>query len=609
MPPSTRQRWLTAGLYGLTVVIIMAAAMALTSRAITSALLTDFDQKAQAQALALAQNQRLAADWQDPERLRQHLGELQQLTGVRITALNEAAIVLADSSTLEPLESADLSALPEISPAIWEADETVRRLDPVTDLESIFIVEPLGPNPFDAQGSLRFAFPVALVEARIAALQRQFLAIGLLTTLAITGLFLYQIERSRRTVRQLISVADRITAGELDARLLSLKTGEMGHLTRSFNRMAGELESEIQKREREKDRLETVMHAMADGVLILTRKGKVRMINPAAANLLNTNEERADGRTFIQVVRDHRIAEVWTRCRANGQQQVAALELGPSRFLRVIVTPFLRGADRGYVVILQDLTRLRQLQTVRQDFVSNVSHELRTPLAALRALVDTLRDGAIDDPPAAARFLDRMEVEVDSLTQLVEELLELSRIESGKVPLRFRRASVVEVIGSGAERLRPQAERAEISLNVMIPEDAPDLLVDPARVQQVITNLVHNAIKFTPAGGRINVTVRRQNDAAILVSVADTGIGIPPQELQRIFERFYKTDRARSSGGTGLGLAIAKHIVQSHGGDIWTESIVESGSIFYLTLPTAPAILDDNQETALLILSPPSALP
>jgi two-component system phosphate regulon sensor histidine kinase PhoR len=604
MQTSTSRRWSTLVLYGMAVIAIMLAARIFVSRTIETVLLRDFDQRIQAQADTLAQNEPLAEDWQDPERLRTHLGELQELTGARITALDDAATVLADSSAFQPLESANLSALPEVSPAVWEEDQPVRRIDPVTGQDSIFIVRPLAANRAGASGSLRFAFPIAPVQERIAALQRQLILVGALTTFAILVVFLYQLERSRRTVRQLIGVADRITAGELDARILALNTGEMGQLTRSFNRMAGALESEIQKREREKDRLNTVMHSMADGVLILTRKGKVRMVNPAAAYLLNTDERRAHGRTFIQVVRDHRIAEVWTRCRATGQQQVAALDLGPSRFLRVVVTPFLRGADRGYVVILQDLTRLRQLQTVRQDFVSNVSHELRTPLAALRALVDTLRDGAIDDPPAAARFLDRMEVEVDSLTQLVEELFELSRIESGKVPLRFRRASAQEVVGGGAERLRPQAGRTQIALQVEIAEETPDLLIDPDRVQQVITNLVHNAIKFTPAGGQIDVAVRPLSETAVLVSVADTGTGIPPHELRRIFERFYKTDRARSGGGTGLGLAIAKHIVQSHGGEIWAESVVDFGSTFYLTLPSAPASVDQEQRSS----APPLSL-
>jgi two-component system phosphate regulon sensor histidine kinase PhoR len=245
---------------------------------------------------------------------------------------------------------------------------------------------------------------------------------------------------------------------------------------------------------------------------------------------------------------------------------------------------------------------------VRRDFISNISHELRTPLAGLKALADTLRDGALEDPPAARRFLDRIETEVDALTQMVEELLELSRIESGRMPLRLQPTAVADVVLPPAERLSPQVERAELNLVVDLPEDLPPVLTEQERMQQVVTNIVHNAIKFTPADGRIVVsgrTLQVEDDSQalldlyglepgtipagewVVLSVQDTGIGIPAQDLDRIFERFYKIDRARSGGGTGLGLAIAKHIVQAHGGQIWAESREGQGSTFYFTLPVA----------------------
>jgi two-component system phosphate regulon sensor histidine kinase PhoR len=207
-------------------------------------------------------------------------------------------------------------------------------------------------------------------------------------------------------------------------------------------------------------------------------------------------------------------------------------------------------------------------------------------LASLRALTETLRDGALDDPPAANRFLDRMEVELDALTQMVEELLELSRIESGQVPLRLNPVLPQAAVCPAVERLRTQAERNHLDLDVQVARDLPLVLVDAGRIHQVVTNLVHNAIKFTPAGGRIEV--RATSDAAwVTVTVKDSGIGIAPHDLTRIFERFYKTDRSRAVGGTGLGLAIAKHLVQAHGGAIWAESQGGKGSVFYFTLPRA----------------------
>jgi two-component system phosphate regulon sensor histidine kinase PhoR len=257
------------------------------------------------------------------------------------------------------------------------------------------------------------------------------------------------------------------------------------------------------------------------------------------------------------------------------------------RFLRVTVTPLHKADPLDRVVILQDLTQIRRLDTVRRDFISNISHELRTPLASLKALADTLHDGALEDPPAARRFLDRMEVEVDALTQMVQELLELSRIESGQVPFEIAPVFVADVVNPPLERLRPQAERAELQLDVDLPSDLPRILADAERMQQVVTNLVHNAIKFTPPGGGVAVSATVDQDE-VIISVRDTGVGIPADDLPRIFERFYKADRARSGGGTGLGLSIAKHIVLAHGGRIWAESVETRGSIFYVALPIAP---------------------
>jgi two-component system phosphate regulon sensor histidine kinase PhoR len=388
-------------------------------------------------------------------------------------------------------------------------------------------------------------------------------------------------------------VVESITAGDLDARVLSLRHAELGTLAQAFNRMADKMQSQMKKRAREKDRLNTVMHVMTDGVMILNRSGVVKLINPAAERILNTTTDKAMHRSFVQAVRDHRIAEVWKRCQISGVEEVAAIELGVSHFVRVVVTPFLGRAGRGYLVMLQDLTQIRRLQTVRQDFISNISHELRTPLASLRALAETLRDSALDDPPAAAHFLDRMEIEVDALTQMVEELLELSRIESGQVPLRLNPVLPHAAIVPAVERLRPQAERAQLSFLVEVPRDMPLVLVDAGRIHQVVTNIVHNAIKFTPADGTI--TVRAESDATtVTVAVADTGIGIAPNDLSRIFERFYKTDRSRAVGGTGLGLAIAKHIVQAHGGRIWATSQEGRGSTFFFTMPRAEPELESG---------------
>lgn len=252
-------------------------------------------------------------------------------------------------------------------------------------------------------------------------------------------------------------------------------------------------------------------------------------------------------------------------------------------FIQGISTPLSPDIPGSTLLILQDLTRVRRLESVRRDFVSNVSHELRTPLASLKALTETLQDGALDDPPAARRFLVRMDDEIDNLTQLVQELLELSRIESGKVPLEQRATRPEELLGLVAERMQIQASRVGLALRVECPPDLPLVHADRTRIEQVLVNLVHNAIKFTPKG-EIYLSAY-QDSRTVVFFVRDTGVGISSDDLTRIFERFFKADRSRSGGGTGLGLSIARHVVEAHGGRIWAESTLGEGSTFYFSLP------------------------
>jgi two-component system phosphate regulon sensor histidine kinase PhoR len=223
---------------------------------------------------------------------------------------------------------------------------------------------------------------------------------------------------------------------------------------------------------------------------------------------------------------------------------------------------------------------------VRREFVANVSHELRTPLASIRAVVETLEAGAIDDPEVATDFLGRIVGEVDRLTGLVGELLELGRLESGRMPLRLAPVEPGLLIRAGAERLRPQIDRSGLALELEIPADLPSVSADEGRIEQVLLNLVHNAIKFTPSGGRITISARA-GAGGVEFRVEDTGSGIPEAELDRVFERFYKSDKARRSEGSGLGLAIAKHIVMAHGGTIRAERAPGGGAALIFTLPVA----------------------
>jgi two-component system phosphate regulon sensor histidine kinase PhoR len=331
----------------------------------------------------------------------------------------------------------------------------------------------------------------------------------------------------------------------------------------------------------ERTKLSAVLEQMTDGVLISDAGGRVTFLNPAAERLFEAPD--AMGRTVAEVLRQHQLVEAWQRSRASGEAQEESVELPARRqFLHLVVLP--DPQTGGSLLLVQDLTRVRRLETVRRDFISNVSHELRTPLASLKALTETLRDGALADLQAAPRFLGRIETEVDALTQMAQELLELTRIESGQVPLELTEVDAAKLLHSAAERMRAQAERAGLTLTVEAAANLPKVRAEAARLEQVLVNLIHNALKFTGPGG--SVTLSAESDGQFVrFSVKDTGAGIPEDDLPRIFERFYKSDRARSSGGTGLGLSIARHIVEAHGGKIWAESVEGRGSTFFFTIP------------------------
>ncbi len=429
-------------------------------------------------------------------------------------------------------------------------------------------------------------------------------ALGVALTGFVLAVAVYVDRRIIGPVVRLTRAARRLTAGNLDQTIHVDSLPEVNDLAAAFNDMAAQLREEMDALTVERNRVAVVLASMADGMVIVDRQMHVQRVNGAACRLLHVEEQGAVGQTLAAVVRDHELCGVLQAALKGGQPHTAIARLAPPassrpgdaheepRYVRATGLPIPGGehaADPAGLLVLQDVTELRRSEVIRREFVANVSHELRTPLASLKALAETLEEGALDDPPAAREFLGQMHVEVDSLAQLVQELLDLSRIESGQATLRPEAVPPAGLAMEAESRLRMQAERAGVVVAVETPEALPTVWADPLRVAQVLINLLHNAVKFTPAGGRVTLRVAPDPEG-IRFTVADSGIGIAPGDIARIFERFYKVDRSRASGGTGLGLAIAKHIVQAHGGRVWAESPGEGlGTTFSFTLPLAPA--------------------
>jgi two-component system, OmpR family, phosphate regulon sensor histidine kinase PhoR len=386
-----------------------------------------------------------------------------------------------------------------------------------------------------------------------------------------------------RQVNMLTATARRISEGDFTPQIGSTSSDEIGKLTLAFKHMAERLEEMVNLIKTERDRLSVTLSQMGDAIFIVDNLDKIILANPAAEKIFQFPQSKMTERTFIEVVRDHELDSVLQQCQVTQKQQSSFVESRPTRqFLGIIATP-LRERNRSLVVV-QDLTRLRRLETVRRDFVANVSHELRTPIAAIKALAETLTEGAIEDKDVARDFLQKINIEMDKLAQMVKELVELSQIESGQTTLNKSPGNIEAPITHTVNRLKPLAERAGLTLKMEVNPDLPQVMIDKDRIEQVLVNLVHNAIKFTHPMGRITISACQQNHN-IIVSVVDTGIGIPEDDLPRIFERFFKTDRSRRSGGTGLGLSIAKHIVQAHGGEIWVQSREGKGSNFSFSIP------------------------
>jgi two-component system phosphate regulon sensor histidine kinase PhoR len=324
---------------------------------------------------------------------------------------------------------------------------------------------------------------------------------------------------------------------------------------------------------------------MNDGIIIADQSGIITLANNTANQIFHIYDEIATNHSLVEVIRDYRINELFEKCSKSKQQEMVSFETGPEKtFIQCIATPLDPEIPGSILFLFQDLTRIRQLEIIRRDFVSNVSHELRTPLTSLKLITETLQDGAIDDPVTAKSFIEKMDGEVDNLTQLVEELLELSKIESGRVPLEKRLIQPEVFINLACERMILQAQRAGLKLKNSTKADLPNTFVDPKRLEQVLVNLIHNAIKFTQPGGEVEVNASQESEF-IVYSIKDNGKGIPPKDLERIFERFYKTDRSRSERGTGLGLSISRHLVEAHNGKIWAESQPGQGSTFFFRIP------------------------
>jgi two-component system, OmpR family, phosphate regulon sensor histidine kinase PhoR len=501
----------------------------------------------------------------------------------RLTIVGPDGSVLGDS-VAEPRTMDNHGARPEVVGARQMGIGEAERHSATLDEDFLYVAVPIR----DVPGAVaRVALPLHDVDAAVGRIRRD-VAFATVSAAALAiAVAIFVAGRITGPLEDLRRQAGIIATGRLDAVVRPAGARELGDLARAFNAMAADLRRLVTEQERSRARLEATLANLNDGVVITDEAGTVVRLNAAASRMLGTTSEEAVGQPFVVASRDHDLAGLLNAALAADTSRTATVAFGrDGRVLETSAQPFSGGGERLGLMVLRDVTELRRLERVRREFVANVSHELRTPLASIRAVVETLEAGAVDDPAVAGEFFRRIIAEVDHLVGLVDELLDLARLESGRAVLTAEVCDPVELLMRAVERLRTQVERAGLVIRVEVVPGLPHVWVDRGRIEQVLINLVHNAVKFTPEGGEI-VVGAGLTDGMLRVSVRDTGVGIAAEDLSRVFERFYKTDAARRSAGSGLGLAIAKHIVQGHGGTIWAESTPGHGATFSFTIPLA----------------------
>jgi two-component system phosphate regulon sensor histidine kinase PhoR len=512
------------------------------------------------------------------------------LLGARLTVVGADGRVLAESDRDAVEEMENHAGRPEVRGALaGRVGRDIRRSATV-GRELLYVAVPL-ERPGRPAAALRLALPTDDVD-RARALVRRTVAGGALLAVAVaTALGVFVSRRVTRPVGAMHAAAQRIATGDFASPVPVAGADEIAALGDALNRLVAALRERIERLRGEQAKVRTILDGMVEGVVAVDARGRVLLLNPAGHRMLAVDEAPAEGRPLLELVRQKALLELVEEVRAAGEPVGRELDLGPpvSRTVAARAAPLaLPPAPPGVLVVLHDVTELRRLERVRREFVANVSHELRTPLTCIRGSLETLLDGAVEDPAHARRFLAIADTHAARLGRLVDELLQLADIESGRLALAPAPLALEDAVATAAAVFERAATQKGQTLRWTVP---PGTVVraDRDRLVQILVNLVDNAVKFTPEGGHVRIEAERLADGHVAVRVRDTGVGIPSTDLPRITERFYRVDRARSRelGGTGLGLAIVKHLVQAHGGELRLESTLGLGTTVGFTVPAA----------------------
>ena len=588
-----RSRFLWKLYAGYAVLILVSAALVgvLTARQIERDTLDEIRDSLRARAAMLKQAAWPASRGESAETLQSRVRALGEEIHTRLTVIRSDGTVLADSEK-DPARMDDHSNRPEILAARSHGFGTAIRFSNTLETRMMYVALPVRSGNH-LVGFVRASLPLSVIDERLDHLRSIVVFGAAVAALVALVLGFFMARGFAAPLASMTAVAESMSRGDYNQRLPVGRSDEVGRLAEAFNRMARSLRERMERITTDHNKLLTILAGMVEGVIAVDREERIMHLNAVAADILGTSEDDAIDKKIWEVIRVPEVCDLIATVLRRGTQAGREVHLvGTERnlHLQLQAAPLRDGEGRpvGAVVVLHDVTELHRLETVRRDFVSNASHELKTPITAIRGLIETLINDRRMDPETHDRFLERIADQANRLDTLVNDLLALSRLESAELVLEHTPTDLGKIVHEVVDTIRPSADRKGLALTATLPTGGAKISGDREALRQMAANLLDNALKYTPCGGRIAVRLRVEQEQAVL-EVADTGIGIEPQHLDRIFERFYRVDKGRSRelGGTGLGLSIVKHVVLAHGGEVTVTSTPGSGSTFVVRLPLA----------------------
>jgi two-component system phosphate regulon sensor histidine kinase PhoR len=503
-------------------------------------------------------------------------------SGGRVTVLDSNNVILADSHD-NTVRGVDYSNREEIR----SSGATHRVNDPVLATEVSVAVRP--SIVINAPGlQVRLAIPTSNATDTVSTLRAEAALGGFIIVLGSIVAATLLSGRLTRSIATVTLGARQVASGDLHHLLRPEPPQEVEQLANAVNEMAAQLNGLLALESQERNRLQSILESMSDGVVVVDEEGAVLLSNPAALEMLDAPEGFEIGEPLYALNRNYELNQLATESLETEDRSQAEIDfLDSRRFIYTIAIPLPEVRDipgRRAMLILSDSTEAHRLDITRREFVSNASHELRTPLTAIKASAETLQSGAIDNPEVAREFLARMAADTERMENLISEMLELSRIESGTEPLKLEHQSVRRVVQMAINQITPQAINSGIEIDESGVNDVAHA-IDEQQLTEAITNLLTNALKASTEETKVTVGAWKEPDGSLVLSVRDEGVGIEPEDLPHIFERFYKADQSRASGGSGLGLAIVRHVAEAHGGAATVISERGAGAEFHITIP------------------------